>query len=73
MLSRNKAPKHSKFAITNIREKPVDFFLLPNTGGDFSLRNNFANSGSLAKVSVPVHNYNSLVIHKCSTALFVYV
>ena len=31
-----------------------------NTGVNFSLRNNFANSGSVAKVSVPVHNYNSL-------------
>ena len=25
MLSRNKAPKLSKFSITNLREKPVDF------------------------------------------------
>ena len=32
-----------------------------NRGVDFSLRNNFANSGSFAKVSVPVHNYNSLL------------
>ena len=31
-----------------------------NTGVDFSLRNNFTNSCSFAKVSVPVHNYNSL-------------
>ena len=55
-----KHPKHSKFAITNIREKPVNFFLLFNTGADFSLRNNFAKSGFCAKVSVPVHIYNSL-------------
>ena len=41
-----KHPKHSKFAITDIREKPVNFFLLFNTGADFSLHNNFANSGS---------------------------
>ena len=54
------AQKHSKFAITDIREKPVNFFLLFNTGVDFGLRNNFANSGSFAKVSVPVHIYNSL-------------
>ena len=32
-----------------------------STGVDFSLRNDFANSGSFAKVSVPVHIYNSLV------------
>ena len=32
-------------------------FLLLNTGV------NFANSGSFAKVSVPVHIYNSLVNH----------
>ena len=36
------------------KNKPVDFFLLYNTGVDFSYRNNFANLGSLAKVSVPV-------------------
>ena len=52
--------KHRKFAITDIQEKPVNFFLLFNTGVNFSLRNNFANSGSFGKVSVPVHNYNSL-------------
>ena len=44
-----KHPKHSKFAITDIGEKPVNFFLLFNTGINFSLRNNFANSGSFAK------------------------
>ena len=37
-------PKHSKFAITDMREKPVGF----------SSRNNFANLGSFAKVSDPV-------------------
>ena len=40
--------------------KTSELFLLFNTGVDFSLRNNFANSGSFAKVSVPVHTYNSL-------------
>ena len=29
---------------------------------NFSLRNNFADSGSFAKIPVPVHIYNSLVI-----------
>ena len=55
-----KHPKHSKFAIADIREKTSELFLLFNTGVDSSLRNNFANSGSFAKVSIPVHNYNSL-------------
>ena len=50
-------PKRSKFAITDVREKPVKFFFLFNASVDFSLRNNFAKSGSLAKVSVFVHNY----------------
>ena len=53
--------QNSKFATTDMREKPVNFFSLFNTGADFSLRNNFANSGSFVKVSVPVHIYNSLV------------
>ena len=34
--------------------------MLFNTGVDFSLRNNFANSGSFAKVSIPIYIYNSL-------------
>ena len=42
--------------------KTGELFLLFNTGVDFSLRNNFANAGSFAKVSVPVHIYNSLLI-----------
>ena len=43
-----KHPKHGKFAITDVRQKPVNFFF-------------FANSGSFAKLSVPVHIYNSLL------------
>ena len=49
-----KHPKHSKFAITDMWQKQVDFFLLYSTGADFSFRNNFANLGSFGKVSVPV-------------------
>ena len=56
-----KHPKHSKFAITDLREKPVIFFFLFKLGVDYFLRNNFVNSGSFAKVSVPVHIYNSLI------------
>ena len=52
--------KHSKFAITGHARKTSELFSLFNTGVDFSLHNNFANSGSFAKVSVPVHIYNSL-------------
>ena len=44
--------------------KTGELFLLFNTGVDFSLRNNSANSGSFAKVSVPVHIYNSLYRHR---------
>ena len=46
-------------------EKTGELFLLSNTGVDINFRNNFANSDSFAKVSVPVHIYNSLleVIH----------
>ena len=51
-----KHPKHSKFAITDMREKPVDLFFSHDTGVDFSSRNNFANSGSFAKVSFPVES-----------------
>ena len=40
-------------------EKTGELFLLLNTGVEFSLRNNYANSGSFAKVSITVHNYNS--------------
>ena len=55
-----KHPKHSKLAITYIREKLVNFFDCFNTGVEFSSRNNFANSDSFAKVSAPAHNYNSV-------------
>ena len=55
-----KHPKHSKLAITYIREKLANFFDCFNTGVEFSSRNNFANSDSFAKVSAPAHNYNSV-------------
>ena len=41
-------------------------FLLFNTGIDISLRNNFANSGSCAKVSVPVPGHRR-VEYQCSS------
>ena len=44
-------------------KKTRELFLLFNAGVKFSLRNNFANSGFFAKVSVPVHIYNSLADH----------
>ena len=49
MLSRSKAPKAQQIVVTNMREKTVDL-----AGLDFRPRNNFANLGSFAKVSVPV-------------------
>ena len=42
-------------------EKTSERFLLFNTGVNFSLRNNFANLSSFAKVPVFVHIYNSLI------------
>ena len=47
--------KHSKFAITDIWEKPVDFFIARH-GRRLWLLTNFTNSGSFAKVSVPVES-----------------
>ena len=55
MLSRSKAPKTQQIVVTNMREKTVDL-----AGLDFRPRNNFANLGSFAKVSVPVQSYNFL-------------
>ena len=59
-LSRSKAPKTQQICHYRHTRKTGELFLLFNTSVDFSLRNNFANSGSFAKVSVPVHIYNSL-------------
>ena len=54
-LSCSKTPKFSKFRVTDIRDKPVNFLWYP-TGVDFSSRNNFANLGSFAKVSISVES-----------------
>ena len=62
-LSRSKAPKTQQICHYRHMRKTSALFLLFNTGADFSLRNNFANSGSGAKVSVPVHIYNSYPYH----------
>ena len=59
-LSRSKAPKTQKICHYRHTKKTFELFLLFNTGVDFSLHDNFANSGSFAKVSVPVHIYSSL-------------
>ena len=63
-LSRSKAPKTQRNCHYRYTRKTSELFSLFNTGVDFSLRNNFANSGSFAKVSVPVYNYNSLIATK---------
>ena len=60
MLSRSKAPKTQQICHYRHARKTSELFLLFNAGVDLSLCNNFANSGSFTKVSVPVHNYNSL-------------
>ena len=59
-LSRSKAPKTQQICHYRHTRKTSELFLSFNTGVYFSLRNNLANSGSFAKVSVPVHIYNSL-------------
>ena len=56
-----KAPKTQQICHYRHARKTGELLLLFKTGVYFSLRNNFANSGSFAKVSVPVHIYNSLV------------
>ena len=59
-LSHSKAPKTQQICHYRHTRKTSELFLLFNTGADFSLCNNFANSGFCAKVSVPIHIYNSL-------------
>ena len=54
-LSCSKAPKTQQICHYRHMKKNNELFLLFNTGVDFSLHNNFANSGSFAKISVPVH------------------
>ena len=52
-----KHTKRSKFSITDRHaRKTSELFLLYDTGVDFSSRNNFANLGLFAKVSVPVQS-----------------
>ena len=45
-----KHPKRSKFAITDMRQKNIELFVLHDTSVGFNSRNNFANLGSFAKV-----------------------
>ena len=59
-LSRSKTPKTQEISHYRHARKTGELFLF-NTGVNFSLRNSFANSDSFAKVSVPVHIYNSLI------------
>ena len=59
--SRSKAPKTQQICHYRHVRKTSERFFLFNTSVDFSLRNNFANSSSCAKVSVPVYSYNSLI------------
>ena len=54
-LSRSQAPKTPQICITTDMQKKNQWtFLLYNAAVDFSSRNNFANLGSFAKISVPV-------------------
>ena len=54
-LSRSKTPKTQQNCHYRHTRKTSERFSLFNTGIDFSLRNDFANSGSFAKVSISVH------------------
>ena len=60
-LFRSKALKTQQICYYRHTRKTSEIILLFNTVVDFSIRNNFSNSGSFAKVSVPVHIYNSLI------------
>ena len=53
-LSRSKAPKTQQICHYRHATKTNGLFLLHSAGVNFSDRNNFANLGSFAKVSVPV-------------------
>ena len=46
-----------------MQQKPANLILLCNTGVYICLRNIVDNSGSFAKVSIPVKIYNSLAKH----------
>ena len=70
--SPSKTPKTQQICHYRHTRKTGDIFLLFNMGVDFSLRNNFANSGCFAKVSVPVHIYNSLIFTILNLELFTY-
>ena len=59
-LSRSKAPKTQQIRHYRHARKTSGPFFLHNAGVYFSFRNNFSNLSSFVKVSVPVHNYNSL-------------
>ena len=61
-MSHSKAPKSSKFSITNIREKPVDFFYSTERALTLAPEIIFTNLGSFAKVSVPVKSTISCVM-----------
>ena len=54
-LSRSKTLKTQQICYYRHAKKPV-IFLLYNTSVNFNARNNFANLGSFAKVSVPVQS-----------------
>ena len=57
-----KHQKHSKFAITDIREKPVNFFYCSTRALTLA-----SATILLTQVSVPVHIYNSLLQNRCQS------
>ena len=55
-----KHPKHSKSAITDMQEKPADFFFLYDMGVEYS---SYSNLGSFAKVSILVESNSLNKVH----------
>ena len=67
-----KHPKSSKFAITYMLQKPVDFFLYDTSVG-FNSRHNSANLGSFAKVSVPLQSIIPCLKSTTNSLWFCYI
>ena len=55
-LSHSKTPKTQQICHYRQARKTSILFLVYDTGADFSSRNNFSNSGSFAKVSIPLRS-----------------
>ena len=60
-----KHPKHSKFAVTDMRERPTDFFFIVyDTGVNINSRNNFATLRSFANTCVCNQSIIPCLLHE---------